>query len=464
MKTRFTCGFVAGSLLVLVSLRSVPSFSAAAAEPSSETGLLPVRDLQWRGVGSCTSSNCHGGDTRDGLRGSEYAVWARLDPHARAFQVLSNERSQRIVRNLADGDERRAPQRPLCLACHADPAPANHRAPDFTLEDGVGCESCHGPAQKWLSNHYLDSWKTLTPAEKEALGMHPTKQLETRLQQCVGCHVGSEQADVNHDLIAAGHPRLRFEAGSYLARMPHHWDAREDKARYPDFEARAWALGQVESARRALDLLAARAAGAAAGHKPWPEFAEYDCFACHHELTVEPTHTPREDHKLGSLVWGNWYYTLLPDLESADAGAGRQAVPNSLRTLRQSMEKPSPDADRVALEAKTAARELEPWAARLGRESLNASRVQGLLKTVVRDDAALAASTWDRAVQHYLADAALYNGLTDLDPGYRSPERRDALIGLRRLLSVPDAYDSPQNYSPVSVKAQLKLIEQRFAR
>jgi hypothetical protein len=55
-----------------------------------------------------------------------------------------------------------------------------------------------------------------------------------------------------------------------------------DHKKYSDFEARAWLLGQVVSAKAALDLLKYRADPEHG--KPWPEFAEYGCFACHHNL------------------------------------------------------------------------------------------------------------------------------------------------------------------------------------
>jgi hypothetical protein len=36
---------------------------------------------------------------------------------------------------------------------------------------------------------------------------------------------GKPWRDVNHDLIAAGHPRLSFELSAFMATMPPHWTA-----------------------------------------------------------------------------------------------------------------------------------------------------------------------------------------------------------------------------------------------
>src|SRR5262249_11368110 len=167
----------------------------------------------------------------------------------------------------------------LCLGCHAvAPARVSAGSP-VQVADGVGCESCHGPAEKWLRPHAQGDWAKKSPAEKEALGMPPLHAAADRAAACVVCHVGTADADMNHDLIAAGHPRLNFEYATYLANMPHHWVA---KTPTPAAEARAWAVGQVVTARAALDLLAARATPP----RPWPEFAEHGCFAWHQELGV----------------------------------------------------------------------------------------------------------------------------------------------------------------------------------
>src|SRR5207247_8943586 len=96
---------------------------------------------------------------------------------------------------------------------------------------------------------------------------------------------------------------------------------RKDKERRPDFEARAWLIGQLVSARAALRLLEARAVAAAQAEKQlkedpraevklaWPEFAEYDCFACHHGLQPPPRWRQLRGfpgRRAGALPWGTW--------------------------------------------------------------------------------------------------------------------------------------------------------------
>src|SRR5262249_40039035 len=155
------------------------------------------------------------------------------------------KRSRRMVQEL-EGPGAPVPEsNRLCLDCHVHPsATSAPRDAQFAFEDGVGCESCHGPAQEWLAPHSTYTWGQLGDPDKVRLGLRPTKDLIERARGCVGCHVGAPGRDVNHDLLAAGHPRLNFEYGAFLANVPKHWDERRDKARSPDLEARAWAIGQ----------------------------------------------------------------------------------------------------------------------------------------------------------------------------------------------------------------------------
>ena len=59
---------------------------------------------------------------------------------------------------------------------------------------------------------------------------------------------------------------------------------------HPDYYARLWLLGQAVTSHAAVDLLVSRAEGSLVPPektgKPWPEFAEYACYACHKNLSV----------------------------------------------------------------------------------------------------------------------------------------------------------------------------------
>src|SRR5262249_51224682 len=146
------------------------------------------REAAWMGVATCASASCHHDNGPKGSPRSEYSTWAGYDKHARAFQVLYNERSERIVRNLY-GPKAQAIKEPLCLKCHAAyESDKDRHAERFQLTDGVGCEVCHGRAEKWLTEHYRAGFKEKTLEEKAAMGLRPTKDLAYRAQLCTTCH------------------------------------------------------------------------------------------------------------------------------------------------------------------------------------------------------------------------------------------------------------------------------------
>src|SRR5262249_31772484 len=136
------------------------SFSPRAASPGD-------RNLAIQGVGSCASMACHHGGGEPGQERSEYTTWSNRDPHARAYAVLSEATAQQIVQKLDGPKARPATGNLLCLNCHVQPglealpssATKGSGPPRLVLADGVGCENCHGPAEKWLQAHYREDWK-----------------------------------------------------------------------------------------------------------------------------------------------------------------------------------------------------------------------------------------------------------------------------------------------------------------
>ncbi|HEV8058887.1 MAG TPA: multiheme c-type cytochrome [Gemmataceae bacterium] len=179
------------------------------------------------GSGSCAASGCHGGPRSKGPVGSEYTTWATFDKHASAYSVLFDERSKKIEAALAHQQHpKEAHNDQLCLRCHGLEQAKGH--PELQA-DGVSCESCHGPAKAWLSQHYLPDWKARSADAKADLGFIDTHDLLQRGKACAACHVGDSAKEVNHDLVAAGHPPLRFEYSAYLAMQVKHWDAAAEK-------------------------------------------------------------------------------------------------------------------------------------------------------------------------------------------------------------------------------------------
>jgi hypothetical protein len=417
------------------------------------------------GVASCASSACHHGNGPAGSKGSEYSTWAALDPHARAAAVLSDERSQRIVRGLKglpDGARVQPDREELCLRCHVltDFSFERTRRRDlFGVSDGVACEACHGPAEKWLHTHQLKSWPGRGP------GFRQTKDLGVRAEGCVACHVGRGDADVNHDLIAAGHPRLRFDFAAYLAIYPRHWSEAADKRRRPDFEARAWLLGKLIAAEAAVDLLVHRAGNAMKKQAPWPEFSEYECAACHHSLNYESDRRKRGfTGRPGSLPWGTWYPALLPQLSRSPMV--EFPLSEELKELSLSMRAAVP-AERTTLGKALVVRN-QVRAGRVAVEkgaALKAAEVRKLLAALAQDERA-ARADWDEATQLYLAMSALDRALADLDAEPEGLKPALRAFGKQLTDAFPPGSDSlygtPTAFNPDRLAVLLEEIHKRL--
>jgi hypothetical protein len=255
-----TCLALAAVLLLAALLRG----GDARAPGARETHL---------GAGSCAAHACHGG-TED--KRNEHTHWRQLDEHARAYLHLLEPLGVQIARRLRL--EKPAHEAPECLACHATDPARYALGERFDPRDGVSCEICHGGATHWLGPHAAPGWRDRPPAEKAGLGMRDLSSAPARAALCVDCHVGSAGREVTHDLLAAGHPPLEFDAAAFLAAMPPHW------ADEGDLEEATWAAGQALIAARRLEA-AARAPG---------DWAHAECGSCHHALDPEGYWAKRE--------------------------------------------------------------------------------------------------------------------------------------------------------------------------
>ena len=273
----FLCGLVASVMLLICSplVQEVTQTHPRAQTPGPTTG--SAQRFIYTGVGSCTASNCHGSVTprntpKIDIRQTEYTHWLTKDKHAKTYEVLRKDRSVRIAQNL------QLPEKPdksaKCLTCHTLSIPPELQGKYYQVEDGVSCETCHGPAQAWLGTHFTLGYEA---ALKD--GMYDTRDPVKRAEKCLSCHLGTKGKSVDHAMIAAGHPDLIFELDTFTALMPPHW-RQPPKGEW--FGARAWSIGQAVALREVMQRLARRAQPLSA--PGWPEFAEFDCFACHHAV------------------------------------------------------------------------------------------------------------------------------------------------------------------------------------
>jgi hypothetical protein len=399
--------------------------------------------------------------------------WLAGDPHAKAYAVLASPLGQRIMDALRKGDEKlptSATQYDRCLACHTNPTLATPGAFGLAADDlsrvrseGVACEGCHGNAGPWLADH------TAKTAAYPPPGMTNLNNVGERAVTCAGCHVGAPAdpargilvaRDMNHDMIAAGHPRLNFEQTEYQWQLPRHWFDRERSApgrppRGPGIESTVWLVGRVAVAEAACRLLADRTTRA------WPEFAEGNCYACHHSLEPEGWRKDRPaefytDRLPGALPWQSVWPLTQKDVADADprfapAATALRAVVQAYsghrpRKVAQDGRPPSyppPTAAEILPLAKAVADQLAALRAELSRPGTKVA----VAPFFPADPKAINRLNWDEAGQLYLGLAATARSL--------GPPFDDRFGPVRDALLLPRKSNSPDNYSPENVRTGL---------
>ena len=412
-------------------------------------------ETDYLGVRSCSAVACHGNPpdpgTPQNLAGGEYVYWLENDPHARAYDLLSSPtglRMQELLRIRREGVLLNHEGFRNCLACHNL---TTDIGPDGLAlrAEGVSCEACHGPAPRWVATHYQSSSHELDRAarmrRRNELGMANSLAPATRSDTCLPCHVGAADREVNHDLIAAGHPPLKFEMAAYHDALPKHWDHRAERRDQSGWEFELWLHGQLSAARQALALLATRAQRAQETSRTaaWPELSEYSCYACHHDLAWNRTRQRSrigEARRPGQLAWSNWYFAVLEHDEAGPPALGK------LRALMQRHIRPDPP--QIGDAARRALAELEDpggtWQTSSSLRKKDWLRRQLQHQDAVRD--------WDTAAQIYLLATAF--DLADRDErtaqGQATPQlpADDPILSLlssvRQQLRFPTNYDGPR--------------------
>src|SRR4051812_5496200 len=92
-------------------------------------------------VGHESCAKCHA---------NEVATWAKT-AHSTTFLTLHQKKeASEIAKKLGLSSIKRGQ---VCIDCHYTPQTAPDNAGPVKAVSGVSCESCHGPAQKWLTLH-----------------------------------------------------------------------------------------------------------------------------------------------------------------------------------------------------------------------------------------------------------------------------------------------------------------------
>jgi len=399
---------------------------------------------QYTGPGSCSSTSCHGSiapRTDNRVKQNEYSVWIVRDKHSKAYQALTGTVGERMASILNIG---KAEEAPKCLACHALDVPAADRARTFDLTEGVSCESCHGPSSAWLGHHTEKNW---THAQSVQAGMTELRDVGSRTQKCLSCHLGSEEKYVDHAMIAAGHPDLYFELDSFSASMPRHWnegfEPGEAEGSDPWYEVREWSAGQAVQLREALSRLADEAND---NKRVWPEYSQMECYACHHSLgPAEQSWRQARgypDRRPGDPPWNASRYIVFREIVREVDPAGAQTLDADILQLARTMSTLTPDRSAVASAAANASQLADRLAKKFDQMPYDRALAMRVLQRICSDADSISNQDEHAAAQAAMALQSLFVAYDRNEKPSNAPEVRAAIAGLFDQLQIPSSYDA----------------------
>ncbi|MFQ5524782.1 MAG: multiheme c-type cytochrome [Thermoanaerobaculia bacterium] len=175
-----------------------PGARAASTGAAGVAGGFKIRirpASQRRTIGPVNCAGCH----------TEQNQWWFGHEHSRSVNPFFDGDPDvlRIARLYGVKTSQMTTGRAVCMDCHGTILSGKESR---EVLDGVGCESCHGPAADWLEPHKNEAGKELgrqRPGHLAALGLgkKDLRQSKTRAETCTGCHYVTDRR-----LLSAGHP------------------------------------------------------------------------------------------------------------------------------------------------------------------------------------------------------------------------------------------------------------------
>lgn len=461
LRRRGAPGAAGASLLTIFGALIFVLSAPAPAQVPPRRELTPTYDRHDRCV-QCHADLKSGADF---VANFSAKTWQEQDKHRRAMSLLEEqaELTKRILGFpladvLAEGELREDVEREKraavekCLRCHAT-WPRGHATPPVELRAGVSCQACHGPGFHWSRAHEEKWWRTCAVEEKERLGQRNLRSATVKATLCASCHVGSAAEDrfVTHAMYAAGHPPLPgFELAAFTAQMPAHWRSLPEKGDFagspanpyrltaqdratlaqlpvdpaalrPDYRAAHYAefdhdpatdrvtprevlAGGVAALRSYVDLVdAAAVTSASEARGSWPDFALFDCRACHHELTADESSeraatrdkrrapAGRPPAPLWPIILASAADQMLAEPNPGDDVSATAAPPRLDLLLRRFDEsltaRPFGDPPRMTAAARGLREELERLALRVERGRFDERSADRLVSLLARDRA-----------------------------------------------------------------------------
>jgi len=152
-------------------------------------------------IGTSKCNVCH----KSEKRGNQAAVW-EASAHAKAYETLASDASMAIAKEMGIEDPQAAAE---CLVCHTTQGFLGEVELDpkgkYAVEEGVGCEACHGAGSEYKSNKVMQD-----PELSKAAGLITPDE-----EQCLKCH--NEKSPTYQEFVfkerwaAIAHPKAAAE-------------------------------------------------------------------------------------------------------------------------------------------------------------------------------------------------------------------------------------------------------------
>jgi len=133
------------------------------------TGLADQKKFEYIGVKKCVT--CH----KSEKQGKQKDIWENSN-HSKTFTQLSSKEGLAKAKALGVADPTKDAK---CLTCHAPEFDKKDQLSDkYSLEEGVQCETCHGPGSEYKTKKIMQDQKEaianglLIPDEKTCLTCH----------------------------------------------------------------------------------------------------------------------------------------------------------------------------------------------------------------------------------------------------------------------------------------------------
>ncbi|HEX4855550.1 MAG TPA: multiheme c-type cytochrome [Limnobacter sp.] len=389
------------------------------------------------GTVNCASSTCHGSieeRTSTPVLQNEYTTWLRQDPHTQAYAVLKNAQSQRIAKNL--GLAQPAHEAKVCLDCHSHNVPAGKQGPRFDKTDGVNCEACHGPAEKWVKTHVEPK---ASHAKNIQNGLYPTSDPYAVAKLCTSCHVGDSTRPITHQIMGAGHPRISIEVETFMALEPPHYRIDEDwQQRKGSYDGgKIWAMGQFASSANLLELIADPKRNR---QGILPELMMFDCHACHSPMSKKDWSKDLA-RSPGQARINNSSLIMVQAIVRAAAPQHSSELAKLVNQLHVASTSPAASMNDLERAAKALQAQLNTSRKTVASVAFNQEVLEKLLKELVNMAASNQYADFAGAEQAYMSISSVANGLAKKGGSRLVPALNQRMDRLLKLLANDEAYD-----------------------